>query len=645
MDKEIVFKTKVDTGNTVKDIDNVRNSIKSTEVEVEKLSKKYGENSKEADDQRKILASLNIEYAKLTKSTTDLNAKFDDVYGGIQPLTGRLGELEDRMYELALAGQKNTQEFKDLQTEVVKYKKTIVDVDTSVDNLAQRGKHLQGALAIGAGVVAGYGAVQSAMALVGSDSKELEKTLVKLTAVTTLLNSVNEIRALFEKQSAMMVTLNAVKTGVMTVAQYAYTTAVGTTTGAMKLLRLSMLAIPIFAIIAGVMALVSAMDLFGESTEEATAKQKAFDEMQAKSLKKSQDYLTNGLKSKQETHDKEIELMKAKGASSDEIYKKEKENLELTQRQLEKQVTFGIKMNAEQYKLYKDTLQAKKVLEATHQKELTDEQEKGVEEQKKNFEKRKAERLQSEKDKQQKLLELQRLTQDLINTNIEDSGLRQLAQLRTQHEREYTDLIAKYGKNQKLIDELTVKQFNETQALKDDLQKQSDDKEKAKLEKENINQKASLEAKILNLRADFEAEQGAKIQLADMELAQALQNKELTDGEIEKLHAEHKAKIDAINEDSKNKEIENQKAIRDAGFEIANNSLSSIQSLTDTVFSIKQSGLRKGSEEELKSAKKQFEINKQMQIAQAIINGAQSVIKAVMDNSQKTNVLSTIGGN
>jgi uncharacterized protein with GYD domain len=110
-----------------------------------------------------------------------------------------------------------------------------------------------------------------------------------------------------------------------------------------------------------------------------------------------------------------------------------------------------------------------------------------------------------------------------------------------------------------------------------------------------------------------------------MELAQALQNKELTDGEIEKLHAEHKAKIDAINEDSKNKEIENQKAIRDAGFEIANNSLSSIQSLTDTVFSIKQSGLRKGSEEELKSAKKQFEINKQMQIAQAIINGAQSV--------------------
>ena len=625
MDKEIVFKTKVDTGNTVKDIDNVTKSIKQTEQEVDKLSKKYGENSKEADEQRKVLASLNVEYGKLTKTTTDLNAKFDDLYGGMQPLTGRLGELEDRMYELALAGKQNTQEFKDIQAEAVRFRQTVIQVDASVDSLAQRGRHLQGALAIGTGVVAGYGAVQSAMALVGSDSKELEKTMVKLTAVTTLLNSVNEIRALFEKQSAMMVTLNAVKTGVMTVAQYAYTTAVGTTTGAMKLLRLSMLAIPIFAIIAGVTALISAMDLFGESTEEAAAKQKAFDEMQAKSLKKSQDYLTNNLKSRQENHDKEIELMKAKGVSSDEIYKKEIDNLELTKRSLEKQQKFGIDMNKEQYKLYKDTIQAKKVLEATHQKEISEAQEKGEEDRKKNKAKADAQALQDQKDADAKKKELKRLTEDLINANIEDSGLRQLAQLRKQQEREREDLIIKYGEDKKLLDELDVKQFNERQALKDDLAKQQTEKDKQKLAKENTDAKARLEARILNFRADFEAEQGAKKELADLELAQALQNQDLTNGEIEKLKEEHEIKIQAINDETKNKEIANQKEIQDASFEIANNSLSSIQSLSDTIFSIKQNNLKKGSEEELKSAKKQFEINKQMQIAQAIINGAQSV--------------------
>jgi hypothetical protein len=597
MDKEIVFKTKVDTGNTVKDINNIDKALK----EVNTTSKTTSVNSQKAFE--------------------DLNAKVESGTLSMREMTRAVKEYET----IALQAGENSPIGQQAIEQAGELKDRLGDLQAQITNTGQDGKHLQGALAIGTGIIAGYGAVESAMALVGSDSKELEKTLVKLTAVTTLLNSVNEIRALFERQSAAMITLNAIKTGIMTIAQYAYTTAVGTTTGAMKLLRLSMLAIPIFAIIAGVTALISAMDLFGESTEEAAAKQKAFDEMQAKSLKKSQDYLTNNLKTRQETHDKEIELMKAKGASSDEIYKKEIDNLELTKRSLEKQQKFGIDMNKEQYKLYKDTIQAKNVLEATHQKEISDAQAKGNDERKKNQAKADAQALQDQEVADAKKKELKRLTEDLINTNIEDSGLRQLAQLRKQHERESEDLIIKFGNNQKLIDELTVKQFNETEALKTDLSNQQTEKDKQKLAKENTDAKARLEARILNFRADFEAEQGAKKELADLELAQALQNQDLTNGEIEKLHAEHKAKIDGINEETKNKEIANQKAIQDASFEIANNSLSSIQSLTDTIFSIKQSGLKKGSEEELKSAKKQFEINKQMQIAQAIINGAQSV--------------------
>ena len=601
MDKEIVFKTKVDTGNTVKDINNIDKALK----EVNNTVKDNSVNSQKAFE--------------------DLNAKVESGTLSMREMTRAVKEYQT----IALQAGENSPIGQQAIAQAGELKDRLSDLQQQVVNTGQDGKHLQGALAIGTGIVAGYGAVESAMALVGSDSKELEKTLVKLTAVTTLLNSVNEVRALFERQSAMMVTLNAIKTGIMTVAQYAYTTAVGTTTGAMKLLRLSMLAIPIFAIIAGVMALVSAMDLFGESTEEAAAKQKAFDEMQAKSLKKSQDYLTNNLKSRQENHDKEIELMKAKGVSSDEIYKKEIDNLELTKRSLEKQQKFGIDMNKEQYKLYKDTIQAKKVLEATHQKEISEAQEKGEEDRKKNKAKADAQELQDQKDADAKKKELKRLTEDLINTNIEDSGLRQLSQLRKQHEREREDLIIKYGEDKKLLDELDVKQFNERQALKDDLAKQQTEKDKQKLAKENTDAKARLEARILNFRADFEAEQGAKKELADLELAQALQNEELTNGEILKLKEEHEIKIQSLNEETKNKEIANQQAIRDVGFEIADQSLSSIQSLSDLVFSIKQKGLKKGSDEELKSAKKQFEINKQMQIASATIAGVQGVINAL----------------
>ena len=600
MDKEIVFKTKVDTGNTVKDINNIDKALKEVNNTVKDNS---------VDSQ---------------KAFEDLNAKVESGTLSMREMTRAVKEYQT----IALQAGENSPIGKQAIEQAGQLKDRLGDLQQQVVNTGQDGRHLQGALSIGSGIVAGYGAVQSSMALVGADSKELEKTLIKLTAVTTLLNSVNEIRALFERQSAAMITLNAVKTGVMTVAQYAYTTAVGTTTGAMKLLRLSMLAVPIFAVIAGIVALVEVMDMFGESTKEAAAKQKAFEEQQAKSLKASQDYLTRNLKTTQDTHDKKIELMKIQGASSDEIYKKEKENLEFTQRQLESQNKFGVKMNAEQYKLYKDTLQAKKVLEATHQKEISDEQEKGAEDRKKNKAKADAQALQDQKDADAKKKELKRLTEDLINANIEDSGLRQLAQLRKQHERESEDLIIKFGNNQKLIDELTVKQFNETEALKTDIAAQQTEKDKAKLDRENTDAKARIEAKIINLRADFEAEQGAKIELADLELAQALQNKLLTDGEIQKLHAEHKAKIDAINTDSKNKEIENQKAIQDAGIEIGNKSIQAVQGLSDLVFAVKSKNLKKGSEEELKAAKKQFEINKSLQIGQAVIQGIQATLAA-----------------
>ena len=50
----------------------------------------------------------------LSKATNDVNKSFEEVYGDLQPLTTRMGEAEDRLYELANAGQTATQEYQDL---------------------------------------------------------------------------------------------------------------------------------------------------------------------------------------------------------------------------------------------------------------------------------------------------------------------------------------------------------------------------------------------------------------------------------------------------------------------------------------------------------------------------------------------------
>lgn len=120
----------------------------------------------------------------LTKSTTDLSASFEDVYGEMQPLSGRMGELEDRLYELAAAGKQNTQEFKDIQEQVAKFKRVIIETDASVDGASgTMSQKLGGALG---GVTAGFELAQGAMGAFGASSQEVEEALLKVQSAMAI---------------------------------------------------------------------------------------------------------------------------------------------------------------------------------------------------------------------------------------------------------------------------------------------------------------------------------------------------------------------------------------------------------------------------------------------------------------------------
>lgn len=112
--------------------------------------------------------------------------------------------------------------------------------------------------------------------------------------------------------------------------------------------------------------------------------------------------------------------------------------------------------------------------------------------------------------------------------------------------------------------------------------------------------------------------------------------KELTDDE-KKYKAELSAQIlknneiistttQAQGEIDKNKAIQQEKEKRDAGFELAKAGMEAVQTLSDMVFADKLSKVKKGSIEEEKILRKQFELNKAMQIGTAVINGLQSIL-------------------
>ena len=343
--EEIIFKVGVDTGDSAsrvasidKEFDTLRKSIKDTEQEVEKLSKEFGANSKEADEAKKKLSNLSQSYKELSKAATDVNAKFEEVYGELQPLTTRLGEAEDRLYELALAGKQNTKEYQDLLETVARYRQTQIETDRVVDSAAQTfTQKLGGAIQAAA---SGYSAVQGAMGLFGAESEELEKSLLKVQSAMALAQGIEGVRValpMFQnftsaikgglvnafKSLTTAEMINATETGSLTLLQKGYSIAVGTSTGAMKAFRIALAATGIGLAIVALGFLVEKMMSYMSSTDDAT---KAQDRLTA-SMERFNNEQERTRKNLNDNIKYQVDYAKAVGASDEKIYEIEKNGI------------------------------------------------------------------------------------------------------------------------------------------------------------------------------------------------------------------------------------------------------------------------------------------------------------------------------
>lgn len=244
MAEEIIFKTSVDTGTTAKDL--------------QAIDKELG----------------NID--KTTKSTsTDLNKTFDDLNARVESgtLTMRESTQAIKQYQtIALQAGRESPIGKEALQRAGDLKDKLGDLKTEITNLGTDGANMKAALQLGSTITAGYGALTGAQALLGAESENLTKTLVKLQAVQAILASIEEVRAALEKESFLMQKAKAAQTWLLTTATGAYATVVGTSTGAMKLFKIALASTGIGLFIVALGAVVANFDKVKSKTQEVSAK-------------------------------------------------------------------------------------------------------------------------------------------------------------------------------------------------------------------------------------------------------------------------------------------------------------------------------------------------------------------------------------
>jgi len=547
--------------------------------------------------------NLNKSIDGTTKSNKDLHASFEEVYGEVQPLTTQMGEMEDRLYQMALAGEQNTKEFKDLTKEVGKYRKVQIDTDLTVDAAAMTmGQKLGGALQ---GAASGFAITQGAMGLFGTESEEVEAALLKVNSAMAIADG---IRGIQEGAKAIKA---------MTAATKLQTIATNIQAGAQKVLNLVMAANPLTLIITGVTTLIA---LFGawfagiegiknglmavtdwlgitdSEAEEMAAKREQEAETQRK-LQEAEEKRAERLhNSKMSGLDNEIALARAQGKDTTKLQKKKiNEEIKIKKAKLATLAVDEAKINALRTQLIAMQQQGKLSGKlATEALKILDKQQAESDKLKNEikkletdlkivdieFENRSKSRSSSTKKQKISDLEFERKIQDL-----------QLSQLEKTTENEIKILKVKYDR---IIEDTKL-----NESLKEE-QKTAIIIEQEKIRDNEIN----------------------KIRLKSTENLLKLETKSIEDIKpITELklqeQKEYYDKVDEIAAKSGLKRKEVEEELKNASFNIAKDTLSLVSEI-NSLFVAKNE----------KEAKRSFKIDKAAKLASAGIAGVQAVLES-----------------
>lgn len=260
--KEAVFTVKVNTGNSVQDLQNADKAVNQLNQDL-KTTQTTAKDSSGTDAMAQRLADLDAKLEAGGLSMRELTKTMKE-YQNIAINAGATSPIGAQALQSASALK---DEIGDLKAQTTALSSDFVGLDTSMAGIE-----------VGAQAFMG---VQSAMALAGVENEKLTQTMVKLQAVQGLVNSVTvianklnsdsilgiQLRTAWEKlknsafvQGTVATTAQTTAIGAQTGATLASATATATATGGLKLFRLALVSTGIGAIVVGLGLLIANFD-------------------------------------------------------------------------------------------------------------------------------------------------------------------------------------------------------------------------------------------------------------------------------------------------------------------------------------------------------------------------------------------------
>jgi len=247
-------------------------------ADIEKLQKGFNDAVSVVQSSGKKMSEAAAETAKSIQDRLASIATKNPTAGTVRQLTNLA--MEARALGPEFAGVANQ-----IIQQAGRIKDSIGDARAEVGYFASDTRRLDAVIGTVQAIGGAYQVVEGATALMGVESENLQKTMVKLQAAMAVVTGLQEIQNLLQEESAAMQGLLALRTTVLTAAQTAYATAVGTATGVQRALNLAMAAAPWALAATALAAIVVAVGNYQDKIKKAAEQQKLFNEINSETQK------------------------------------------------------------------------------------------------------------------------------------------------------------------------------------------------------------------------------------------------------------------------------------------------------------------------------------------------------------------------
>lgn len=187
-----------------------------------------------------------------------------EVSKSTETLKGRLSDVTKQLQILKREGKDNTEQYEALRVEAGSLRDAIADVNTEINNAASNSESLQGLVETAQGITAGFAIAQGAVGLFGEQGEELQETLLKVNSAMAILQGLQQVQTVLQKESAAA-------TFLQTAGQKIYNVVIGESIGLMAAFRVALAATGVGLLILGIAALVNVLEEQEEQLERVNA--------------------------------------------------------------------------------------------------------------------------------------------------------------------------------------------------------------------------------------------------------------------------------------------------------------------------------------------------------------------------------------